>query len=260
MIKVLPEDKMDVLKAFADDGIIKKLDDSRNYFTAVGEKRYFLTFRWLDGKQVTVFASSEQLIIVTGSKQVADFADKVDTPSDGILQLHEFLLEMTASDVYKLESLENMIIFLEDKLLMDNRPSKDGIADIIKVRKDLLQVKRYYEQMEFLTDELAAIDPSFGFIDKKFDRLLEFVLHLQEYIEAVREAYQSQIDIEQTNIMKVFTVITSIFLPLSLIAGWYGMNFQLPEFGWRWGYPYVIALSLCLVLVLLVVFKRKKWF
>ena len=54
-------------------------------------------------------------------------------------------------------------------------------------------MKRYYEQMEFLTDELRAVDPSFAFIDKKFDRLLEFVLHLQEYIESVREAYQSQI-------------------------------------------------------------------
>ena len=114
--------------------------------------------------------------------------------------------------------------------------------------------------MEFLTDELSAIDPSFGFIDKKFDRLLEFVLHLQEYIEQVREAYQSQIDIEQNNIMKVFTVVTSIFLPLTLIAGWYGMNLQMPEFHWAWGYPFVIAVSLSVVVALIVIFKRKKWF
>ena len=170
------------------------------------------------------------------------------------------MLELTANDVYKLESLENMIISLEDNLLMDKSPSGDGIRDIIKVRKDLLKVKRYYEQMEFLTDEIAAIDPAFGFIDKKFDRLLEFVLHLQEYIEQVREAYQSQIDIEQNNIMKVFTVVTSIFLPLTLIAGWYGMNLRMPEFKWAWGYPFVIGMSLAVIAALVIIFKKKKWF
>ena len=178
----------------------------------------------------------------------------------GHQQLHEFLLEMTASDVHKLESLENLIISLEDKLLMDSTPGKDGISDIVKVRKDLIKVKRYYEQMEFLTDALCAVDSSFAYIDKKFDRLLEFTFHLQTYLESVREAYQSQIDIEQNNIMKVFTVVTSIFLPLSLIAAWYGMNFSLPEYQWSYGYPFVVSLSLGLVVGLLIFFRKKKWF
>ncbi len=260
MIITLTEDKTEMLKEYAGDDIVKRLDDSRSFFTVLGEDRYFLTFSWLDGKKVTIYAEKSRFIIASDSPAVMDFVSKIDIPDDGILQLHEFLLELTASDVYKLESLENLIISLEDKLLMDNRPSKEGISDIIKVRKDLLKVKRYYEQMEFLTDELAAVNPAFSFIDKKFDRLLEFVLHLQDYIEAVREAYQSQIDIEQNNIMKFFTVITSIFLPLSLIAGWYGMNLPLPEYQWRWGYPFVIGLSLFLVIALLIIFKRKKWF
>ena len=260
MIITLPEEKTDQLKAYTGEALIKHLDHSRNFFTAIGEKKYFLTFHWLDGKKVTIFASPENLIIASDSQSVIEFTKQIDTPEDGILQFHEFLLEMTASDVYKLESLENMIISLEDNLLMEKSPSRDGILDIIKVRKDLLRVKRYYEQMEFLTDELSAVDPSFSFIDKKFDRLLEFVLHLQEYIEQVREAYQSQIDIEQNNIMKAFTVITSIFLPLSLIAGWYGMNLQMPEYKWVWGYPFVIGISLGVVCALLIVFKKKKWF
>ena len=76
----------------------------------------------------------------------------------------------------------------------------------------------------------------------------------------VREAYQSQIDIEQNNIMKVFTVVTSIFLPLSLIAAWYGMNFALPEYQWAYGYPFVVSLSVGLVVGLLIFFRKKKWF
>jgi magnesium transporter len=76
----------------------------------------------------------------------------------------------------------------------------------------------------------------------------------------VREAYQAQVDIEQNQIMKTFTVITAVFFPLSLIAGWYGMNFQMPEFGWRLGYPYVIALSAAVCAVCVICFKLKKWF
>lgn len=260
MIHILTAENIDRLKDYVDSPLIRRLDESRNIFVALEEKRYFLAFHWLDGKKVTIFADAKDFIIATDSETVRENAENIDIPEDGILQLHEFLLELTANDVYKLESLENMIISLEDNLLMDKTPSKDGIRDIIKVRKDLLKVKRYYEQMEFLTDEIAAIDPAFGFIDKKFDRLLEFVLHLQEYIEQVREAYQSQIDIEQNNIMKVFTVVTSIFLPLTLIAGWYGMNLQMPEFRWTWGYPFVIGISLAVVAALIVIFKKKKWF
>ncbi|MGC2871987.1 CorA family divalent cation transporter [Ihubacter sp. mB4P-1] len=260
MKELLTSDRLEELKKYTGSNLVNRMDESRNFFAALGENRYFLSFHWLDERKVSVYASKKDFIVVTDSSSVAESFRNVDIEEDGILQLHEFFLELTANDVYKLESLENMIISLEDNLLMEKSPSKNGIKDIIKVRKDLLKVKRYYEQMEFLSDEISAVDPSFAFIDKKFDRLLEFVLHLQEYIEAVREAYQSQIDIEQNNLMKIFTVVTSIFLPLTLIAGWYGMNLRLPEYTWAWGYPFVASLSIGLVVVLLIVFKKKKWF
>jgi magnesium transporter len=153
-----------------------------------------------------------------------------------------------------------MIISIEDRLLLDGSPSSSGIKDIIKVRKDILKVKRYYEHMEFLTDEMAGVDPSFGFISHKFSKLMDFVCELQGHIESVREAYQSQIDIEQNNIMKFFTVVTTIFTPLTLVTGWYGMNFNIPECSWPFGYAYVIGLSLLVVVVLIVIFRRKGWF
>ena len=92
------------------------------------------------------------------------------------------------------------------------------------------------------------------------DYLLNSVMHLREYITQVREAYQAQIDIEQNQIMKVFTVMTSIFLPLTLIVGWYGMNLQMPEFSWSFGYPFVIILSVSVILASVIIFKVKRWF
>ena len=60
--------------------------------------------------------------------------------------------------------------------------------------------------------------------------------------------------------MTVLTVITSIFLPLTLIAGWYGMNFRyMPELEWRWSYPAVLVVSVLIVVFCLIWFRKKKW-
>ena len=89
--------------------------------------------------------------------------------------------------------------------------------------------------------------------------LTDNVKNLREYVTQVREAYQAQIDIEQNRIMKVFTIISGIFLPLTLLVGWYGMNLRMPEFRWTYGYPLAIILSVVIVIVCLIFFKRKKW-
>ena len=61
--------------------------------------------------------------------------------------------------------------------------------------------------------------------------------------------------------MTVLTIVTAIFLPLTLIAGWYGMNFPgMPLLHWRYGYPVVVAVSLLVVAGLILYFKKKKWF
>lgn len=68
-------------------------------------------------------------------------------------------------------------------------------------------------------------------------------------------------DMEQNKLMKVFTVVTSVFLPLSLIVGWYGMNFKnMPELSWPFGYGLVAICCAVVTIVMLLVFKRKKWF
>ena len=91
-------------------------------------------------------------------------------------------------------------------------------------------------------------------------RLRDIVLGQREYVMQLRDLMQSQLDVKQNRIMTVLTVVTSIFLPLTLIAGWYGMNFKyMPELEWRYSYPVVILLSVVIVVVCLIWFKRKKW-
>ncbi|MFW5761933.1 MAG: CorA family divalent cation transporter, partial [Cyclobacteriaceae bacterium] len=68
------------------------------------------------------------------------------------------------------------------------------------------------------------------------------------------------IDLEQNKIIKIFTVVTVIFAPPTLIAGLYGMNFEImPELSWPWGYPFALSLMVISSLITLFYFRRKKW-
>ena len=74
----------------------------------------------------------------------------------------------------------------------------------------------------------------------------------------VQEVYQSELGIRQNHIMKILTTVTTVCLPLSLIAGWYGMNFSyMPELSWRYGYPMAAGISALVLVLLLWLFRRK---
>ena len=76
----------------------------------------------------------------------------------------------------------------------------------------------------------------------------------------VRDLYHGQLDVRQNHIMTLLTVVTTIFMPLTLVAGWYGMNFRyMPELDKPWAYPAVIAVSVLIAAGCLIFFKKKKW-
>ena len=101
-----------------------------------------------------------------------------------------------------------------------------------------------------------------------FKDLLEHAEMLRESFEARREQTATLVPLyaaissEGTNaVMKVLTVIATIFIPITFIAGVYGMNFvHMPELRWRWGYPVVLAVMIVIALVMVWYFRRRKWF
>lgn len=95
---------------------------------------------------------------------------------------------------------------------------------------------------------------------RRTERRFQNVLNLREYVTQVRESYEAEVDISLNTTMKIFTVVTTIFLPLTLIVGWYGMNFEMPEYAWRYGYFFVCLLSVACIAGIIIFFKRKKWF
>ena len=148
-------------------------------------------------------------------------------------------------------------------------PKQDYLHSIMQVRQKLMYLKRYYEQLVDIAEALEDNENRllshaslryFRILTNRCNRLYHAVLNLRDYATQVREAYQAQVDIGLNSLMKLFTVITAIFSPLTLIVGWYGMNLKMPEFGWQYGYPFVIVLSIAVVVVCVILFKRNKWF
>ena len=86
------------------------------------------------------------------------------------------------------------------------------------------------------------------------------MLNLREAVTQVRESYEAEVDISLNTTMKIVTVVTTIFMPLTLIVGWYGMNFEMPEYEWVHGYAFAISLSAVCVLAGIIFFKKKHWF
>ena len=73
--------------------------------------------------------------------------------------------------------------------------------------------------------------------------------------------YQTEVSVRQNDIMKVLTIVTTIFLPLSLLTSWYGMNFKyMPELGTKYGYYVIILVSIIIVVISVAIFKKKKIF
>jgi len=182
--------------------------------------------------------------------------------------LYFFFVELIKNDMGRLDKLEAKITETEDAAL--NASQMSYLEDIREYRKELFRIKRYYEQLAVIFDNLTANDNDlfskqgvryFSILGNRVDRLYTSVLNLRDYVTQMREACQSQIDLEQNIIMRTFTVIAAVFLPLTLIVGWYGMNFKyMPELTWEYGYPAVILLSVAVCVGLLIWFKRKKWF
>jgi magnesium transporter len=95
----------------------------------------------------------------------------------------------------------------------------------------------------------------------------DHIVQVMDTIEVYREMLSGMLDIylssvsnRLNSVMKVLTIIATIFMPLTFIAGIYGMNFRyMPELEWRWGYPAVWLMVVIIGISMLIYFKRKKW-
>ena len=154
--------------------------------------------------------------------------------------------------------------------LIHKAPDKDFNIDILAVKKQLLVKHNFYEQLLDITEALEEDDNELfpveelrylANINTRITRLREDTDALNDTAVHLQDAYQASLDLKLNNSMKFFTVLTTVFFPLTIIVGWYGMNFDsMPEFHWRFGYIYVIGLSVLTVTLFTLFAKKRKWF
>lgn len=219
---------------------------------------------------IYIFSKKDVLVFICKKHKIVDQLIReinqgtlAEESTEKILYL--FFDRLISDDAIVFENMEKQITLIEEDLI--NSRKQDYVKDIFTYRKKLMLLKKYYQQLADIMDDLYQNEAQ-NIVNKRYikrisdksKRLYADVLHLRDYVTQIREAYQTQMDINLNSIMKLFTVITAIFMPLTVVVGWYGMNLKMPEFGWSYGYPLVIGLSLLLVIAEVIYFAKNKWF
>ena len=180
--------------------------------------------------------------------------------------IYDFLEQIIRDDLALLEKYENELDAVDQDI--DNEKHAD-LQRVNRVRGNLRLLRVHYDHLidmaqEFEENENSFFDPDnirfFRLFSNRVSRLFDTVNSLLDYSLQIRDTYSSKLDVKQNHIMTVLTVVTAIFMPLTLIVGWYGMNFKyMPELNSAFGYPAVIILSIVIVVVSLLYFKFKNW-
>lgn len=240
------------------------------------EKFNLFAFEWYDvnsdvtqTSRVLIYMDKNDLFIFCQNQRVYIHMKEIFLQDmDNEKALYHFFVNLMKNDATYFEEYEKEITEAEDNTLSGSM--KGELDKVISFHRELLRLKKYYEQLDIILDNLTANDNDM--LSEKGERLMNIiqnrvhryqsnVLNLRDYVTQMREAYQAQIDIQQNELMKIFTIITSIFLPLTLIVGWYGMNFtNMPELTWKYGYISVIFFSIMVSVFMIIYFKRKNWF
>jgi magnesium transporter len=166
-----------------------------------------------------------------------------------------------------LEKLGDKIEFLEEELVTN--PTTETLqtihdlkTEMVFLRKSVWPLREIISGLE--RGESALIQESTEiYLRDVYDhtiQVIDTVETFRDMVSGMLDIYLSSVSNRMNEVMKVLTIIATIFIPLTLIAGIYGMNFQyMPELGWRWGYPMVWLIMLVIGALMLVYFRRERW-
>lgn len=166
-----------------------------------------------------------------------------------------------------LETFDNEIVETED-ILWENA-DENSLASIHKIRRELI---RFRKSVWPLRDSLSSMirddnpliaDETKLYLRDVYDHIIQIVDSLdnnRDLVSGLHDMYMTSISNKMNEVMKVLTIIATIFIPLTFIAGIYGMNFDsMPELHWKWGYPTVWSIMIVTTTGMIFYFRRKKW-
>jgi magnesium transporter len=166
-----------------------------------------------------------------------------------------------------LEGMGEQIEKVEDLIIAN--PSKKNARMLYKLKRQMLLLRKVSWPIREVISHLLKVDNDYisPYTQVYFRDVYDHTMQAIDTIETFRDMLSNMLDIylssltnRMNEIMKVLTIIATIFMPITFITSLYGMNFQyMPELSWVYGYPIVLTLMACVVMLMLAFFRRKKW-
>lgn len=167
------------------------------------------------------------------------------------------MIEDTTDLITKLSTEINVSDSVDEDFLIQ---IKDLQEKVTSIRQNIMDKQRVISNLlkcDFYPEELQ---PRLTMIIKDINSLYDYTRFGFDRLDYLQDTFLGLVNIEQNKIIKIFTIVNVIFLPPTLIASMYGMNFDfMPELHWTWGYPFSLALMVVCTLLILLIFKIKKW-
>jgi len=227
---------------------------------------------------------AEQVSLIIGSDYVISFqeyqGDVFEPIRDRIRQskgrirsmgadyLGYSLIDALVDNYYViLEKLGDRIEELEEIVI--NKPSPPTLKLIYDLKREILNIRKSVWPLREIINNLQrartsliseAISPYLKDLYDHIAQVIDTTETFREMVSGLLDIYLSSVSNKMNEVMKVLTIIATIFIPITFIVGLYGMNFEfMPEIGWHWGYFAVLLLIVIIVTGLLLFFKKKKW-
>ncbi len=166
-----------------------------------------------------------------------------------------------------LERLGEQLDEVEDVLL--ERPTRESFQELHRIKRDLLRIRKATWPLREMVGALTRTDSALVregtrvWLRDVYDhavQIIDIVETFREMTQELVDLYLSSVSNRMNEIMKVLTVIATIFMPLTFIVGVYGMNFaHMPELAWRWGYPFVWLVIVGVAGTMVWMFRRRGW-
>lgn len=228
--------------------------------------------------ELDIFVGSNYIVTVTKDEvtmlkglehELINYKQNVIFNSDrSIVKILYYILDKIIFNDYEIISfLENTADNIEIKVLKN--PDKKYLNELIHLRRQVHRVRNFVNPLRYVGDNLLCNDNNiidsnyyryFEQIGFRFEKLIYSMDSLVQYLVLVREAFEAEIANKTNELMKIFTIIAAIFLPLTLITDIFGMNFEhMNILKYRWGFEITVIFMVVTAICLFIMFKRKKW-
>ncbi len=244
----------------------------------------FIVLRMLQYDDVNKEIKSEQVSLILGKNFLFTFQEKrgdVFEPVRERLRQYKGKIRTLGADYLAyvlldaivdnyflvLEKMGDQIEGLEELLV--NNPSEDTLKTIHKLKRDMIYLRKsVWPLRETISGLERSESPLFRestgiYLRDVYDHTIQVIDTIESYrdmVSSMLDIYLSSVSNRMNEVMKVLTIIATIFIPLTFIAGIYGMNFEfMPELGWKWGYPLVWLFIIGIAVIMISYFRKKKW-